>query len=50
MRSNLTGGSMWTKLSSRVAKDVAPAEEMKQRISEALVGGFKALKKAKRDP
>ena len=48
MRSKLLTG-MWTKLRSRVSKDTASAEELKLRIADALSGGFKTLKKEKRD-
>jgi len=50
MRSKLVNGGLWARLSARVSKDSATVEEMKLRIMDALNGGFKPLKKEKRDP
>lgn len=49
MRSKLVTG-FWARLSARVVKDNATAEELKLRIMDALNGGFKPLKKEKKDP
>ena len=47
---SLQGKQAPGQLLTRVSKDSATVEEMKLRIMDALNGGFKPLKKEKRDP